>query len=165
MGGSCQFSSDGAPLERPDFNVFSRYGANYPWRSHALWFLTQMARWGQLREPVDLAKVAHQVYRPELFRQAAVGLGLTPPTQESKHEGIHSSGWTLTGESGDLSMGPDLFFDGMTFNPHDPIGYLVQQPVASLAFSLNALREANPLPPVDPVEAERGALGSEEANR
>ena len=32
----------------PDFNVFFRYYATYPYYSDAVWYLTQMRRWGQI---------------------------------------------------------------------------------------------------------------------
>jgi len=34
----------------PDFNVFFRYNATYPYYSDAIWYLTQMRRWGQIGE-------------------------------------------------------------------------------------------------------------------
>lgn len=34
----------------PDFNVFFRYNATYPYFSDAIWYLTQMRRWGQITE-------------------------------------------------------------------------------------------------------------------
>ena len=34
----------------PDFNVFFRYFATYPYYSDAVWYLTQMRRWGQIAE-------------------------------------------------------------------------------------------------------------------
>ncbi|WP_299567627.1 CmpA/NrtA family ABC transporter substrate-binding protein [uncultured Sulfitobacter sp.] len=58
----------------PDFNVFFRYNATYPFYSDAIWYLTQMRRWGQIAEPktdewfVDTAK---EVYRPDVYLQAA----------------------------------------------------------------------------------------------
>jgi nitrate/nitrite transport system substrate-binding protein len=36
--------------EMPDFNVFFRYHCTYPYYSDAIWFLTQMRRWGQIPE-------------------------------------------------------------------------------------------------------------------
>jgi nitrate/nitrite transport system substrate-binding protein len=35
----------------PDFNVFFRHNATYPFYSDAVWYLTQMRRWGQIAEP------------------------------------------------------------------------------------------------------------------
>ena len=34
----------------PDFNVFFRHFATYPYYSDAVWYLTQMRRWGQIAE-------------------------------------------------------------------------------------------------------------------
>lgn len=55
--------------------VFHRDAAGLPRREHALWFLSQMARWGQVGAGADLDAVADRVYRPDLFREAALSLG------------------------------------------------------------------------------------------
>ena len=61
----------------PDFNVFFRYNATYPYYSDAIWYLTQMRRWGQISEHKsddwykDLAK---KVYRPDIYEKAAQSL-------------------------------------------------------------------------------------------
>ena len=61
----------------PDFNVFFRYNATYPYYSDAIWYLTQMRRWGQIAENkpdswyMDIAK---KVYRPDIYQQAAKAL-------------------------------------------------------------------------------------------
>lgn len=34
----------------PDFNVFFRYNATYPYYSDAVWYLSQMRRWGQISD-------------------------------------------------------------------------------------------------------------------
>ena len=58
----------------PDFNVFFRYNATYPFYSDAIWYLSQMRRWGQIAEPksdewfIDTAK---SVYRPDIYMEAA----------------------------------------------------------------------------------------------
>jgi nitrate/nitrite transport system ATP-binding protein len=145
LRGTFQFSREQEAVDRPDFNVFNRYSANMPWHSHAIWFLTQMVRWGQLRDPVDLKQIATQVYRPELFRKVATSLNINLPVEDMKQEGVHAEDWTLQGEQGDLAMGADRFFDGLSFDPADPIAYLANQPVNSLSFTLNALREENPI--------------------
>ncbi len=61
----------------PDFNVFFRYFATYPYYSDAVWYLTQMRRWGQIAEPKAddwYMEVAKQVYRPDIYVQAAQAL-------------------------------------------------------------------------------------------
>lgn len=58
----------------PDFNVFFRYNATYPYYSDAVWYLTQMRRWGQIPEAKPdswYIKVAKQVYRPDIYAIAA----------------------------------------------------------------------------------------------
>ena len=58
----------------PDFNVFFRYYATYPYYSDAIWYLTQMRRWGQIPTykpdswSMDIAK---KVYRPDIYAIAA----------------------------------------------------------------------------------------------
>jgi nitrate/nitrite transport system substrate-binding protein len=58
----------------PDFNVFFRYFATYPYYSDAVWYLTQMRRWGQIPEAKPdqwYHDTARQVYRPDVYLQAA----------------------------------------------------------------------------------------------
>lgn len=55
--------------------VFHREGAGLPRREHALWFLSQMVRWGQVAPDADLAAAADAVYRPDMFRAAALSAG------------------------------------------------------------------------------------------
>jgi nitrate/nitrite transport system substrate-binding protein len=58
----------------PDFNVFFRYYATYPYYSDAVWYLTQMRRWGQIPEarPDEwYHDTARQVYLPEVYLRAA----------------------------------------------------------------------------------------------
>ena len=61
----------------PDFNVFYRYYATYPYYSDAVWYLTQMRRWGQIADGKPDAwyeQVAKDVYRPDLYLEAAKAL-------------------------------------------------------------------------------------------
>ncbi len=61
----------------PDFNVFFRYHATYPYYSDAIWYLTQMRRWGQISEyhPDEwYFEVAKKVYRPDIYQKAAEAL-------------------------------------------------------------------------------------------
>jgi nitrate/nitrite transport system substrate-binding protein len=58
----------------PDFNVFFRHFATYPYYSDAVWYLTQMRRWGQITEAKPdswYADVAKTVYRPDIYLEAA----------------------------------------------------------------------------------------------
>ncbi|MFO7602999.1 MAG: CmpA/NrtA family ABC transporter substrate-binding protein [Gammaproteobacteria bacterium] len=63
--------------EVPDFNVFFRYNATYPYYSDAVWYLTQMRRWGQIAEQKSdqwYADIARKVYRPDIYATAARAL-------------------------------------------------------------------------------------------
>ena len=58
----------------PDFNVFFRYNASYPFYSDAVWYLTQMRRWGQIAEAQPDSwydETAKSVYKPEIYLEAA----------------------------------------------------------------------------------------------
>ncbi|MEO0891024.1 MAG: CmpA/NrtA family ABC transporter substrate-binding protein [Pseudomonadota bacterium] len=73
MTGFFEFEK-GDKRDIPDFNVFFRYNATYPFYSDAIWYLTQMRRWGQIAETksdewyIDVAK---SVYRPDIYLEAA----------------------------------------------------------------------------------------------
>ena len=61
----------------PDFNVFFRYNATYPYYSDAIWYLTQMRRWGQISEDKSddwYKELAAKVYRPDIYTKAAKSL-------------------------------------------------------------------------------------------
>ena len=73
MTGTFEYEK-GDVREVPDFNVFYRYYATYPYYSDAVWYLTQMRRWGQIAEPKDdgwYDEVAKSVYRPDIYLEAA----------------------------------------------------------------------------------------------
>ncbi len=58
----------------PDFNVFFRYHATYPFYSDCIWYLTQMRRWGQIGEAKSdswYLDTARSVYRPDIYLKAA----------------------------------------------------------------------------------------------
>lgn len=73
MTGTFEFEK-GDKREIPDFNVFYRYYATYPYYSDAIWYLTQMRRWGQIAEQKPdewYDEVAKSVYRPDIYMKAA----------------------------------------------------------------------------------------------
>ncbi len=73
MTGTFEYEK-GDKRDVPDFNVFYRYFATYPYYSDAVWYLTQMRRWGQIAEQQPDSwydEVAKSVYRPDIYLQAA----------------------------------------------------------------------------------------------
>jgi nitrate/nitrite transport system substrate-binding protein len=59
--------------KRIDFDPF-------PWEGFAVWILTQMKRWGQIKGDVDYAKVAKEVFLQTDTAKLMTEVGLTPPT-------------------------------------------------------------------------------------
>lgn len=98
-----------------DVSVFFANAATFPWRSHALWFLAQMRRWGYLGADVDAA-AATAIFRPDLYAQAAGSLGISVPTAQLRREGGHSGDWLLPATPTPIAMGPDEFIDGALFD-------------------------------------------------
>ena len=73
MTGTFEYEK-GDKRDVPDFNVFYRYYATYPFYSDAVWYLTQMRRWGQIAEAKPdgwYDEVARSVYRPDIYLKAA----------------------------------------------------------------------------------------------
>ena len=73
MTGTFEYEK-GDKRELPDFNVFYRYYATYPYYSDAIWYLTQMRRWGQIPDSKPdswFHEMAKKVYRPDIYLAAA----------------------------------------------------------------------------------------------
>ena len=109
----------GRSLSLPDFHIFHRQLANFPWRSHADWYLSQMVRWGQVESRPDMRAVADRVFRSDIYRAAASELGLPCPLGDRKVEGAHSDPWILPTNGAPVAMGPDSFLDGSVFDPNN----------------------------------------------
>ncbi|MEC5125326.1 CmpA/NrtA family ABC transporter substrate-binding protein [Verrucomicrobiales bacterium BCK34] len=76
MTGTFEFEK-GDKREMPDFNVFFRHNASFPYYSDCVWFLTQMIRWGQITEqkPDSFFKeMAEKIYRPDVYMSAVAEL-------------------------------------------------------------------------------------------
>ena len=97
--------------------IFFRGAATFPWRSHGLWFLSQMRRWELVDESVDLRSLAEHVYRPDLYRTAIAGLGEPSPLADWKLEGAHDARWMAEGAPAPIAMPADRFCDGTEFDP------------------------------------------------
>jgi ABC-type nitrate/sulfonate/bicarbonate transport system substrate-binding protein len=117
LGGRLFVEFDAAPRVLPDFIVFHRYAANFPWRSHSLRTLTEMRRAGQIGPEIDLRALAAQVVAADTYRAAAAELGLPAPTIDDKTEGTHEVGWSLRQATRPIAMGPDRLLGGKIFDP------------------------------------------------
>jgi nitrate/nitrite transport system substrate-binding protein len=73
MTGTFEYEK-GDKRDEPDFNVFFKYHATYPFYSDGVWYMTQMRRWGQITESQPAAWYASkikEVYKPEVWTKAA----------------------------------------------------------------------------------------------
>jgi len=96
---------------------FQSHAATFPWRSHALWFLDQMMRWGLIEPGQRLSDIAERVYRPDLYAAALSAVGAPIPLADAKPEGGHAEPWSIAAEPGPIAMAPDLFCDRAVFDP------------------------------------------------
>ncbi len=116
MTGTFEFEK-GDIREIPDFNVFYRYYATYPYYSDAIWYLTQMRRWGQISEhkPDEwYLETAQSVYLPDVYLQAARLLVNEGYVQETDFP------WNTDG----FKPATDEFIDGISYDGKAPNQYL-----------------------------------------
>ena len=116
MTGTFEYEK-GDKRDVPDFNVFYRYYATYPYYSDAVWYLTQMRRWGQIDEHKDDAwfdEVARSVYQPEIYMAAAKLLVTEGYVDEKDFP------WETDGYRDPTSE----FIDGITYDGRKPNAYI-----------------------------------------
>jgi nitrate/nitrite transport system substrate-binding protein len=56
----------------------------FPWHSFAVWILTQMKRWGQIKGDIDYQKIAQEVFLATDAAKLMSQAGLTPPATTTK---------------------------------------------------------------------------------
>jgi NitT/TauT family transport system ATP-binding protein/nitrate/nitrite transport system substrate-binding protein len=95
--------------------TFDPQTATFPWISHAKWFMGQMVRWGMLTPEHDFDQLARHVYRPDLWREAAAGIGLNCPLADEKTEGGQPGNWEIPAEPHNILMPPNQLLDGGVF--------------------------------------------------
>ncbi len=119
MTGTFEYEK-GDKREVPDFNVFFRYNATYPYYSDAIWYLTQMRRWGQIGEAkpdswyFDIAK---QVYLPAVYQSAASELVAEGKAKAEDFPASTEEGFRAPSNE---------FIDGLTYDGRKPNEYINQ---------------------------------------
>ncbi|MEZ5673865.1 MAG: CmpA/NrtA family ABC transporter substrate-binding protein [Thalassovita sp.] len=123
MTGTFEYEK-GDKRDVPDFNVFFRYNATYPFYSDAVWYLTQMRRWGQIPEAKPDAwydAVAKSVYKPEIYLEAARLLVEEGLAKEEDFPWT-SDGYKMPTPAGDV-------IDGIAYDGKTPNAYLDSLPI------------------------------------
>jgi ABC-type nitrate/sulfonate/bicarbonate transport system substrate-binding protein len=110
-------TGDGHAVFVEDFFLPFAKAATFPWRSHALWFYTQMVRWGQVRHDKKNEGIVRETYRPDIYRSALGPLGVALPGANAKVEGALRTPTPVGSAGASLILGPDGFFDGSLFDP------------------------------------------------
>lgn len=116
MTGTFEYEK-GDKREVPDFNVFFRYNATYPFYSDAVWYLTQMRRWGQISEHKPdtwYDGIARAVYKPDIYLKAA---GMLVEEGKAKKEDFPFDTDGYKPETTD-------FIDGVAYDGKKPNAYI-----------------------------------------
>ena len=111
----------------PDFYVPHEGAANFPWKSHGLWYYSQMVRWGEIAFSAANADIAAATFRPDLYRAALAPLGVAVPAQDLRIDGDKTDRHAILAIGGTLELGPNRFFDGQTFDPDAVEAYVRSQ--------------------------------------
>ncbi len=127
MTGTYMFTN-GINTPMPNFNVFGKKQALYPYYSHGLWQVSQMVRWGQLDHAIDMKKTVENVYRPDLFAKAAKEVNYPLPV----------TGWKIEGKTAD-----NKFMDGLVFDPNKVVDYIYSTPIKHPKITKEALAKVN----------------------
>ncbi|MCX6074691.1 MAG: CmpA/NrtA family ABC transporter substrate-binding protein [Campylobacterales bacterium] len=120
--------TNGVNTAMPQFNVFGKKQALYPYYTHGMWQVTQMVRWGQLDHPIDMKKTVESVYRPDLFATAA---------KEVKYS-LPATPWKIEGKSAG-----NKFIDGSIFDPNKAVDYIYNAPIKHPKITKEALAKVN----------------------
>jgi NitT/TauT family transport system ATP-binding protein len=108
------------------FEPFAK-AATFPWKSHALWFYSQMVRWRQVAHTPENAAIARETYRPDIYRSALNRLGVALPSANAKVEGALLTSTPVGSAGASLTLGPDGFFDSALFDPDQLDAYIEAQ--------------------------------------
>ena len=93
---------DGRKTKDANYMIFSSRDCNYPQPKYAVWWATQLRRWGMVTGKPDYAGIAKRVMRNDIYEEAMKELGVPV-------KGADNS--------------PETLFDGVVFDPAKPEEY------------------------------------------
>jgi ABC-type nitrate/sulfonate/bicarbonate transport system substrate-binding protein len=111
----------------PDYFVPHAGAANFPWKSHALWYYSQMVRWGEINASPANADIAAATFRPDLYRAAMAEMGVAVPVEDYRPSGDQAERHAIATLNGSIELGPNRFFDGEIFDPTALDAYIAGQ--------------------------------------
>lgn len=118
MTGTFEYEK-GDKRDVPDFNVFFRHNATFPYYSDAVWYLTQMRRWGQIagdKPDSWYDAAAKEVYRPDLYKAAAEAV-IADGNATSEMFDFDADGYRAPTPAGDV-------IDGVAYDGAKPNAYI-----------------------------------------
>ncbi|MES2289441.1 MAG: CmpA/NrtA family ABC transporter substrate-binding protein [Pseudomonadota bacterium] len=124
LSGRMPLQPNGELVDIADFLVFHRGAANFPWRSQALWIYSQFLRWEMVEHSPESQSAAAAVFRSDLYRRALSTEGIAMPGASMKVEGALIEPLGAGSHKGSLTLAPDRFFDGRSFDPEAMPAYL-----------------------------------------
>ena len=95
-------------MQVAEFFVPLAHRATFPSVTHAMWFYTQMVRWGDVAHTAEHVALARSSFRPGLYRAALRDIAEMP----------EADAWPLEAAS---------FFDDRSFDPENVDGYIASQ--------------------------------------
>ena len=114
--GRLHISAQGEVRQFRDFIRFHDGGTNFPWRSLAAFFARGIAE-GHGLDPARAMVEAAACFRTDLYRQHLRSAGADLPGASFRVEGAMAHPTAVASEKGQMILGADAFFDGMTFEP------------------------------------------------
>jgi nitrate/nitrite transport system substrate-binding protein len=121
MTGTFEYEK-GDERKLPDFNVFFRHFATHPYYSDAVWYLTQMRRWGQIPDGKPDAwydETARKVFKPAIYLEAA---RLLVAEGKARHEDFP---WDTSGYRQPVAVA----IDGVRYDGRAPNAFLDALPI------------------------------------
>ncbi len=113
LQGTIDYGDGRKVAKSPHIMKFWADYANFPFKSHDAWFVTENKRWGVIDNNVNTTALVNKVNRADLWREVAKQYGIAAPASDSR--------------------GVEKFFDGKVFDPASPDAYLKSQPIKKLA--------------------------------
>ncbi|HKQ69112.1 MAG TPA: CmpA/NrtA family ABC transporter substrate-binding protein [Polyangiaceae bacterium] len=101
---------DGRTKDDPKYMIFSQRNCNYPQPKYAVWWMSQLRRWGMVDPKPEYDAIAKRVMRTDIYEAAMKELGVN-------HGGRDDS--------------PETLFDKVTFDPKNAEAYATSFPIHS----------------------------------